>query len=75
MKYIVFEADPLDYAMLFSRHISHYEVSQETGEKVLSAGFCRIHDGEVVCYGDSYTLDVKSRPAEDAELIMLQFNQ
>jgi len=32
----------------------------------ISAGFCHVNKNEVVCFGDSFSLDLKSNPKEDS---------
>lgn len=39
--------------------------------KVVSAGFVSISEGRLHCFGESESLNIKSRPKEDSEL----FNQ
>jgi len=67
MKYVIL-AD--NYPVVFSELQSHAEVARAFHMKATSAGFCGItHDGMFVCYGESVSLKVGSKPELDTRLI------
>jgi hypothetical protein len=69
-KYIIFERKGLQYPVLFPNHyVQHKEI--QTCDKVVSAGFFAINEGDVFVSGNSVSLGVNSRK-EDAELIKKQ---
>lgn len=59
-------------AIIFNGHISHSSVVPK-GFKVLSAGFCSVKNGvlkpEIKCWGQATSLELKSNPEFDAEII------
>ncbi len=69
MKYIIVEDGNLEKAIVFDQLLNHSDVGRGF-HKVISAGFCSINSilGGVSVWGESVTLDMKSRK-EDAELI------
>ena len=54
--------------VVFSAGISHDRIYFD--KKFSTAGRCKIVDGQIVCYGESYSLGLKADPA-DAEIIGL----
>lgn len=71
MKYIIVIDNGLEKAIIFDELLTHLTVAR--GFNVISAGFCSIgasNDKEmkVQVYGESVTLDMRSRK-EDATLI------
>jgi hypothetical protein len=67
MKYIISKDDT---PVVFSDFQSHQEVASALSFLVLGAGFCHINDDkEFVCYGDSVSLNVKSRGTVDSLII------
>jgi hypothetical protein len=79
IKYIIVDAGfGTEAPVLFSELLKHSEVAN--GRKVYGAGFVQIHaeekDGEQVlvatCYGESTSLDIKSRPEEDSKIVTSQ---
>lgn len=77
-KYIIVEDGGLAVPVVFSYLQKHSEVA--AGRKVIAAGFVSFridwkginHDDSemvAVCYGQSVSLNVKSRGVEDSELI------
>ena len=75
LKYIAYDAPLAEEIVMFSPMISHENMATMMGlTEVLGAGFVRMSEsGELMCYGSSFTLQVKSRP-EDTDLLkrMLQ---
>lgn len=76
-KYIIVEVEELPYPVVFSELIKHSDMSKITiravfnGEgKVIGAGFVYVDErGRYVCYGESTSLDVKSRGVEDSDIL------
>lgn len=65
-KYIILAVSPGLAAIVFSKNLQHADVAG--GRKVRSAGWVRVFDGKVSCYGDSESLGKKSLP-EDTEIV------
>lgn len=57
---------------VFSEPTMHSEVSAHG--QIISAGFCKIVNDEAICWGESISLNVTSRP-EDGELLTIQINR
>ena len=69
-KYIVIKAGTLEMPILFSELQSHVEVAAAFGHPVLGAGFWgEDTEGRFVCYGKSVSLQIESRPEEDAAVM------
>jgi hypothetical protein len=68
MKYIMFKTGDMDTPVIFPNHIQHKDMAANLKMKPISAGFFTEFAGEVVCYGDSMTLDIASRP-QDTDII------
>lgn len=69
MKYVVFDNGLSDVPMVFPGIEKHSDIALRFNWPVLSGGFVRVVNDQVVCYGESISLNVKSRPEEDARLI------
>jgi hypothetical protein len=67
-KYVILD-QTVTVGIVFSDYINHSEMAQVIGGKVIGAGFCFIEDNRYVCYGESTSLKVKSRPEEDAQIL------
>jgi hypothetical protein len=72
MKYIVFKELGEEKAIIFPSSLQHREVATKliSRNTIVSAGFInnRSLDEDVQCFGDSYTLNIESRP-QDSQLI------
>lgn len=68
-KYIVVEKRGIAYPMVFSNLMSHREVAAAIGGTVIGAGFCHIAQDSWSCYGESVSLRVSSRGAEDSDIL------
>ena len=67
MKYII---DKWYGPVVFGKGFEHKEVAQKLGlESIESAGFVMELCGKLQCFGDSMTLNVKSREG-DGEILM-----
>ena len=71
MKYIIYEDEGnVTEVMIFSDNVIHKVVAEGCSErKPVSAGFFNYFIGKVSCYGDSSSLELKSRGPIDAELV------
>ena len=69
-KYIVFKQDHLEDIIIFSGLQQHVDIANKLNLTVVSAGFIKFVPLEdyIECYGDSFSLKVKSRPEEDAQI-------
>jgi hypothetical protein len=66
-KYIILDND-LETPIVFSPLLEHVDVA--AGKPVISAGMCyRAEDGVFGTYGESVSLQVKSRPEKDPEIL------
>ena len=72
-KYIVFEtANGIEDMVIFSILVQHDWVARGMG-LIVSAGFISVHtdfggDQLIECYGESISLNLKSRPEQDAKI-------
>ena len=72
-KYIIYDDDLLDIAIVFPNHIQHNTMATMIGCKPISAGFVEI-DGtkndepRAIAFGESISLGLKSRP-QDSKII------
>jgi len=69
-KYIIVQDGGLELPVIFSPLLKHSEVAGQ--RRIVAAGFCDISNNEVACWGKSVSLDIESRPEEDAKLIRRQ---
>lgn len=73
MKYVIIESFYGERVYIFSNSESHADVANKVLGKPISAGFCRFHPREgIVCYGESTTLGIKSRPDIDSRMVNRQ---
>jgi len=68
-KYIVVKAGGLETPIAFPEYLVHADVAKALGYEVISAGFFYNEDG-FQCFGDSFSLKVKSRFQVDSDLMM-----
>lgn len=75
-KYIIVRQGTLEVPILFSELQSHAEVAQAFNPfETVSAGFWGTNtDDQFVCYGDSFSLKLASRPVEDSRILNQLFN-
>jgi hypothetical protein len=68
LKYIIVEIDGLECAIVFNDVLIHKDIAKDMD--VVSAGFCElgIDYVGVIAYGESTSLELKSRP-EDEKII------
>lgn len=76
MKYVIVDRV---LPVIFSQGIEHDRM-KHLG-KIESAGFCDIspdpddkYEVKVSCYGDSFSLGIKSNPEKDAQIISININ-
>lgn len=66
MKYII---DELGGACIFPDYLIHKDVGRAFTEAIVGAGFLSVdHRGRACCYGESISLNIKSRE-EDSQLV------
>ena len=77
-KYIVFKHELAGETMvIFPEHIKHKRMVQgicDCRNHPVSAGFIELRDGEIICNGESISLEIKSRP-EDTDLANRMFGR
>lgn len=67
MKYLILQNDRAEAPVVFSQLLSHHDIAG--GKSVCSAGFCELdEDGRWMAYGQSTSLNVRSRP-QDAQIL------
>lgn len=66
LKYVV--TNKGDFA-IFTALTNHNDVGFKLYGLPVGAGFCHFDDGEIQCYGESISMDLKSRGDVDAEII------
>lgn len=64
LKYIMFDWVGTEYPVIFPIYVTHNSILSKG--KPISAGFCRIGENAVVCYGESISLKLKSREEDSA---------
>lgn len=73
-KYIIVDSAVYgEYPIIGPNFINHSDLHIFCGEKVVSAGFFSIDGDKVSCFGESVSLEVKSRGEEDARLLRKLF--
>lgn len=75
LKYII---DEIGSFMIFSEYVHHSTAAQSLRQHgrspIVGAGFIRIEEGKVCCYGKSESLSIKSREKIDSEIIAYNFD-
>jgi hypothetical protein len=76
LKYINFENLGI---IIFEEHVEHAILASKMGDKPISAGFVSLPDkdecgNKASCYGESVSLNIKSRPLEDTNLLQRRLN-
>ena len=68
-KYIIIGRDEMP--IVFPEVLKHSDVARMMGgeQNVTGAGFCHIIDDKYVCYGESTSLNVKSRGQQDSRIL------
>lgn len=68
-KYIIIGRDEMP--IVFPELLKHSDVARQMGgaHNVTGAGFCHITDDKYVCYGESTSLNVKSRQEVDSKIL------
>ena len=71
MKYIVVRGPGGEVPILFSRSLYHRSVANQFGGPmaVVSAGFARMSESGIECFGSSSSLGIGARPDADTELV------
>lgn len=73
-KYIIVDTGMFVAPIVFTDMLTHADVAMAIAPKgqdalVLGAGFCHIENNKYVCYGESVSLDVKSRGEVDSKIL------
>jgi hypothetical protein len=70
-KYIIVDTGLTIEPIVFSETLQHANVAYRLfeGATVLGAGFCHVLEDEYICHGESVSLGVKSRWAEDSRIL------
>lgn len=69
MKYVVLDNGLNDIPLIFPGLESHANIAMHFNWPIVSAGFVKVNDNKVICYGKSVSLNANCRPDEDARLI------
>ena len=71
MKYVIYENDGAKHYVVFDFSVDHSEMARRMGigAKILSAGFVSFNDEGACCYGESVSLNMKSRGDIDSKII------
>ena len=73
MKYIVVEGHLCDKIYIFGESDEHWDIANRIDGTVLGAGFVGIDSTGLFCWGNSVSLDIKSRPEADTKLLRREF--
>lgn len=68
-KYVVVEENGIEFAIIVPGGVSHDHAVNLKAVKPISAGFCNVSAGVIVCQGFSTSLDLAARK-EDAQIVM-----
>ena len=70
-KYVIYEDDEVEHYVVFDMLIDHSEMARRMGigAKILSAGFVQFGPDGAYCYGESVSLNMKSRDDVDSKII------
>jgi hypothetical protein len=76
MKYICFQRDDIELALLFPELIQHREAAKalQPSDRILGAGFCKSNHDHVHAWGQSDGLKLSSRGELDAVAILFTIN-
>lgn len=69
-KYIIIDRGIFEQ-VIFSETLNHNEIAiaLNGNNKIIGAGFCHIEDDKYVCYGNSVSLQIKSRGQLDSDIL------
>ena len=74
MKYILYlqeiEGAEMECVHIFSNFLTHKTEAERMSVKPIRAGFVKLRCGEIVCYGESESLGIKSHK-DDCQFITL----
>lgn len=70
-KYVIVDAGMAVFPIVFTELINHSDMVQgiAPGGQIIGAGFCYIEKDLYVCYGESISLNVKSRGNDDSKIL------
>lgn len=69
LKYIIVDDGLNEKPIIFSNLDQHNDIAYRLSWKPVSAGFVTMVNGQAECYGESISLNIKSRPEEDSKII------
>lgn len=76
MKYVIVEKYGGEYPIMFSSGLSHDSFSQLYPVSAGFVSFSKQDDNIIVCcYGESQSLNLKSRAEEDSRLVVREMNR
>lgn len=71
MKYVVLQTPDGETPVIFPEDMYHDQIEEALGhQEVIAAGLVDLKDGKVRCYGESFSLGIKSRGEDDQVLIV-----
>lgn len=74
MKYIIRAGGHgLPCPVMFGDTENHNDIAYRLGGEIISAGFVDLGDNGVQCYGESISLNIRSRPEIDSKIINVFF--
>jgi len=73
LKYVIVNQEYAEVPIMFPEFLTHSQVATWYHRNVVSGGFCYFDGDEYVCYGESISLDVKSRWEEDSKILTKYF--
>ena len=76
-KYIVMKYSPLagETMFIFPKSVPHIDFAHAYSQPIVSAGFVTLRNEELFCHGESLSLGLQSRPAEDGILANIMFRR
>ena len=74
LKYIIVEDGGLELAVVFNEILTHADVGAKYGRNnIVGAGFVETDSKYWACYGESVSLDIKSRCSTDSRILAKTF--
>lgn len=70
-KYVIIDTGMLIAPIVFTELLIHADVARAIASdgEVIGAGFCHIENNLYICYGESVSLEVKSRGEADSKIL------
>jgi hypothetical protein len=67
-KYIIWDDGLAECAIVFNNHLTHADMALQLNINPISAGFVKFDGNEIMAFGESVSLQLKSRQ-EDSRII------